>query len=62
VAECQSWEEVDGDMTMYLIPGRAIAGRVSIVLLTYAQYIVGNARGLLGRAGEAAAAQRKAPA
>ncbi len=29
---------------MYLIPSRAIAGRVSIVLRTYRKYIVGNAR------------------
>jgi len=38
---------VDGDMTMYLIPSRAIAGRVGILLRTYAKYIVGNAGGLL---------------
>jgi PD-(D/E)XK endonuclease len=42
---------VDGDMTMYLIPGRAIAGRIGIQLRTYAKYIVGNARGLLEAAG-----------
>ena len=34
--------------TMYLIPSRAIAGRVGILLRTYRKYIVGNARGLLG--------------
>jgi len=39
---------VDGDMTMYLIPSRAIAGRIAILLRTYRKYIVGNARGLLG--------------
>jgi hypothetical protein len=39
---------VDGDMTMYLIPSRAIAGRVGILLRTYRKYIVGNSRGLLG--------------
>jgi hypothetical protein len=39
---------IDGDMTMYLIPSRAIAGRVGILLRTYQKYIVGNARGLLG--------------
>jgi hypothetical protein len=33
---------------MYLIPSRAIAGRISILLRTYRKYIVGNARGLLG--------------
>ena len=33
---------------MYLIPSRAIAGRVGIVLRTYRKYVVGNARGLLG--------------
>jgi hypothetical protein len=38
---------VDGDMTMYLIPSRAIAGRIAILLRTYRKYIVGNARGLL---------------
>jgi PD-(D/E)XK endonuclease len=41
---------IDGDMTIYLIPSRAIAGRVVIVLRTYRKYIVGNAQGLLGMA------------
>ena len=41
---------IDGDMTMYLIPSRAIAGRVRILLRTYQKYIVGNASGLLGAA------------
>lgn len=39
---------IDGDMTMYLIPSRAIAGRVQILLRTYKKYIVGHARGLTG--------------
>jgi hypothetical protein len=39
---------IDGDMTMYLIPSRAVAGRITILLRTYRKYIVGNARGLLG--------------
>lgn len=39
---------VDGDLTMYLIPSRVIAGRISILLRTYTQYIVGNAAGLMG--------------
>lgn len=39
---------VDGDMTIYLIPSRAIAGRVGILLRTYRKYIVGNGHGLLG--------------
>jgi hypothetical protein len=38
---------IDGDMTMYLIPSRAIAGRVQILLRTYRKYIVGSAVGLL---------------
>lgn len=38
---------IDGDMTMYLIPSRAIAGHVRIVLRTYRKYVIGNARGLL---------------
>lgn len=39
---------VDGELNLYLIPSRVIAGRVAILLRTYAKYIVGNARGLLG--------------
>lgn len=44
---------IDGDMTMYLIPSRAIAGRVSILLRTYRKYIIGNVRGLLGNVADA---------
>jgi hypothetical protein len=51
---------VDGDMTMYLIPSRAIAGRVGILLRTYAKYIVGNARGLLDVAAGAGTAHATA--
>jgi hypothetical protein len=47
---------VDGDMTMYVIPSRAIAGRVGILLRTYQKYVAGNASGLLGAAAEAAVA------
>jgi hypothetical protein len=38
---------VDGDLNLYLIPSRPIAGRVRILLRTYAKYIVGNASGLM---------------
>ena len=38
---------MDGDLTMYLIPSRVIAGRVGILLRTYTKYIVGNAAGLM---------------
>jgi hypothetical protein len=38
---------VDGDGNMYLIPSRAIAGRVGLGLRTCRKYIVGNAGGLL---------------
>lgn len=41
---------VDGDLNMYLIPSRIIAGRVGLLLRTYKKYIVGNASGLLGAA------------
>lgn len=41
---------IDGDLNMYLIPSRVIAGRVAILLRTYKAYIVGNASGLLGTA------------
>jgi hypothetical protein len=53
---------IDGDMTMYLIPSRAIAGRVGILLRTYTKYIVGNARGLLEAAAGAVAAKATASA
>jgi hypothetical protein len=51
---------VDGDMTIYLIPSRAIAGRVGILLRTYRKYIVGNARGLLEAATDAAGTEVRA--
>jgi PD-(D/E)XK endonuclease len=38
---------VDGDLAIYLIPSRVIAGRVQILLRTYSKYIVGNASGLM---------------
>lgn len=53
---------IDGDMTMYLIPSRAIAGRIMILLRTYRKYIVGNASGLLGAADGASGAQVPASA
>jgi hypothetical protein len=45
---------IDGDMTMYLIPSRALAGRVRVLLRTYKKYIVGNAAGLLGASADTA--------
>lgn len=44
---------IDGDLTMYLIPSRVIAGRVGLALRAYKKYIVGNAAGLLGASGDA---------
>ncbi len=38
---------VDGDLTMYLIPSQVIAGRVQILLRTYARYVVGTATGVM---------------
>jgi hypothetical protein len=38
---------VDGDLTIYLVPSKIIAGRVAILLRTYTKYIVGNAAGLM---------------
>lgn len=43
---------IDGDFAMYLIPSRAIAGRVRILIRAYANYMVGNAHGLLGTDGD----------
>jgi hypothetical protein len=51
---------IDGDLNMYLIPSRVIAGRVSILLRTYREYIVGNASGLLGTAADARTGNVKA--
>jgi hypothetical protein len=36
-----------GDLAMYLIPSRVIAGRVQILLRSYSKSIVGNAAGLM---------------
>jgi hypothetical protein len=38
---------MDGDLTMYLIPSKVIAGRAGILLRTYSKYIVGNVGGLM---------------
>jgi len=38
---------VDGDLAIYLIPSRTIAGRVAILLHTCRKYIIGNAAGLM---------------
>ena len=38
---------VDGELTIYIIPSRIIAGRVGILLHTYTKYIVGSAAGLM---------------
>jgi hypothetical protein len=38
---------MDGDLTIYLIPSRVIAGRVGILLHTYTEYIVGSAAGFM---------------
>jgi hypothetical protein len=45
---------VDGDLNMYLIPTRVIAGRVSILLRTYTKYVVGSAAGLMASPSHAA--------
>jgi hypothetical protein len=38
---------VDGDLALYLIPSRIVAGRVQILLRAYRAYIVANAAGLI---------------
>jgi hypothetical protein len=45
---------VDGDLSLYLIPSKVIAGRVSLLLRTYEKYIVGNAAGLMAPRSDAA--------
>lgn len=37
---------VDGDLTVYVIPSRAVGGRTTILLRSYTKYIVGNVAGL----------------
>jgi hypothetical protein len=41
---------IDGDLNLYLIPSKMIAGRIGLLLRTYKEYIVGNASGLFGEA------------
>ena len=38
---------VDGDLTIYVIPSRAVGGRTRILLRSYTEYLVGNAAGLM---------------
>lgn len=45
---------MDGELTIYLIPSRVIAGRVGIVLHTYTKYIVGSVAGLMAPSSHAA--------
>jgi hypothetical protein len=45
---------LDGDLTMYVIPSRVIAGRVGIILSNYSKFIVGSAGFLMGRSMPAA--------
>jgi hypothetical protein len=45
---------LDGNLTMYVIPSRVIAGRVGILLSNYSEYIVGSAAFLMQRSTPAA--------
>ena len=45
---------LDGELTMYVIPSRVIAGRVGIMLNNYSEYIVGSAAFLMKGANPAA--------
>jgi hypothetical protein len=38
---------LDGELTMYVIPSRVIAGRVAIILSNYSRYVVGSAAFLI---------------
>lgn len=38
---------IDGDLNIYLIPSRDIAGRTSIVVRAYQRYLVGNAKEMM---------------
>jgi len=52
---------IDGDMNIYLIPSRAIAGRVTLLLRAHIDYIVGNASGLLGADARTVTVAARAP-
>jgi len=45
---------LDGELTMYVIPSRVIAGRVGILLTNYSEFVVGSAGFLMGRSMPAA--------
>jgi len=45
---------LDGELTMYVIPSRVIAGRVAILLHNYSEYVVGSAAVLMSGASPAA--------
>jgi hypothetical protein len=45
---------MDGDLNIYLIPSRVIAGRVGLLLRTYKKFVVGNAAGLMTQRSRAA--------
>lgn len=45
---------LDGDLTMYVIPSRVIAGRVRILLSNYSEFVVGSAAFLMKGATPAA--------
>jgi hypothetical protein len=45
---------LDGELTMYVIPSRVIAGRVGILLNNYSEYVVGSAAFLMKGANYAA--------
>jgi hypothetical protein len=45
---------LDGDLTMYLIPSRVIAGRVGILLHNYSEFIVGSAASFMPTSASAA--------
>jgi hypothetical protein len=45
---------LDGDLSMYLIPSRVIAGRVGILLHNYTEFIVGSAASFMQNAVSAA--------
>lgn len=45
---------VDGDLNLYVIPSRVIAGRIAILLRNYTEFIVGSAASFMQSANPAA--------
>jgi len=56
--EIDSFFIMDGDLTMYVIPSCAVGGYRTLLLRSYARYIVGSAAASMGLPGHSAVRDR----